>query len=732
MKRIFASILALSLLLAPPRSGRAEEVAPVPAVPHAAQVDDHWAYRPITRPVLPVVEAAAWPLTEVDRFVLAKLESVGVKPSPEADRATLIRRLSFDLIGLPPTYEQVLAFVDDPAPDAYERLVDRLLNDPGYGERWGRHWLDVARYSDTMGYNFTSDRRYPFAWTYRDYVVAAFNRDKPYDRFVMEQLAADWMDLADDPQGLAAMGFLTVGRRFDFDIHATIEDRIDVVTRGLMGLTVQCARCHDHKYDPISSADYYALYGVFRSSTEPETKDLPVIATPSEDEPGYKKFLGDLAAREQKIAAFYEEVHKKIQKEARERANDYLQAVAGTLPNTIEVRPQLVTLFRQKLTEAGNPPTPTPEQIAAVAEAVATLDVGSAMGMIQRDEVNQLTTLRNEVQALYIESPGAPARAMVMLDAPSLFAPYVFKRGQAHNVGEPVDRRFLSILTEKVGGASFKEGSGRLELAQAIVHPDNPLTPRVIANRLWQHHFGAPLARTSSDFGSRGEPPTHPELLDYLARTLMDEGWSLKKLHKRILLSATYRQSSALREDLATSDPENRLLARQERRRLDFEPMRDALLAVAGQLDRSVGGRGGELVTPPFMARRSVYGYIDRQFLPQTLRTFDFASPDSSSPGRPQTTVPQQALFFMNSPFLVHHVHQLLARPEVQSVADDRSRLQSLYRLAFARDPSPEESELALTFLAQEHALPQTTEQLNPWAKLTQALLQSNEFVFVD
>ncbi|MEX1097952.1 MAG: PSD1 and planctomycete cytochrome C domain-containing protein [Planctomycetales bacterium] len=494
----------------------------------------HWAFQAVTRPELPAITAADWPANGIDRFVLARLERAGLSPSPAASRETLIRRAHFVLTGLPPTAAEIERFVADETPEAFARLVDRLLESPHYGERWGRHWLDVARYADTKGYVFREDRNYPDAWRYRDWVIRAFNDDLPYDEFVKRQLAADLV-APDDSDAQVAMGFLTLGRRFINNRHDIIDDRIDVVSRGLMGLTVACARCHDHKYDPIPTADYYSLYGVFASCEEP--KD------------------------------------------------------------------------------------------------------------------------------------GPPLR---LVDAASPHAPRIFVRGNPANPGDPVPRRFPAIAA----GADrqpFRDGSGRLEMAEAIVAPRNPLTARVFVNRVWLQHFGRGLVETPSDFGTRAEPPSHPELLDHLAAEFVAGGWSIKRLHRRILLSRTWRQASADRPDCRSIDPENRLLWRMNRRRLDLEALRDGLLAAGGALDSTLGGPSISLTDAPFTPRRTVYGFIDRQNLPGLFRTFDFASPDAHTPQRHLTTVPQQGLFLLNSPFVLEQAERAAGDGDVASSDDAES-----------------------------------------------------------
>ncbi|MFT5323241.1 MAG: hypothetical protein ACI8P0_001088 [Planctomycetaceae bacterium] len=529
----------------------------------AFQAKRHWAFTPVSKPELPTVGDESWIRTPVDRFVLSKLNEAGLSPSNPADRATLIRRLKFDLLGLPPTFEETQDFLNDKSPDAWKKLVDRFLASPHYGERWGRHWLDVARYADTKGYVFQEERKYPFAYTYRDWVVRSLNEDLPYDQFLTRQIAADWLVKEGLPESeLAAMGFLTLGRRFLNNINDIIDDRLDVISRGTMALTVTCARCHDHKYDPIPQADYYSLYGVLRSSTEP--KD-----------------------------------HK---------------------------------------------------------------------------------------------------NAMPLFESDKPFNPYVFGRGSQGNRGPQVPRQFLEVVAGP-DRKPFQNRSGRLELAQAIAHPDNPLTARVIVNRVWMHHFHSSLVTTPSDFGLRCEPPTHPELLDWLAAHLVESGWSLKDLHRAILNSATWRQASV--DVLANRkiDSENSLFWRMNRHRLELEPMRDAILAVGGDLDLTVGGEAVDIVKDPTPRRRTIYGFIDRQNLPGLFRTFDFAGPDTHSPGRFKTSVPQQTLYLRNSPFLVGE-----ARRVAKSLDEKTSptiRIRDLFRRTLARDPDADDVRLAEAFLSQ-------------------------------
>jgi hypothetical protein len=817
------------------------KAAPAAANPASAEgiahaKSTHWSLHPVTRPNVPDIRNAAWCRSDIDRFVLAKLEAAGIAPSPEADRRTWLRRVTFDLIGLPPTAEEVSAFEADQSSDAYERVIHRLLASPRYGERWGRHWLDVARYADTKGYVFTEERRYPFSYTYRDYVIRAFNQDVPFDRFILEQLAADQLELGDDRWPLAAMGFLTVGRRFGNNINDIIDDRIDVVSRGLLGLTVTCARCHDHKYDPIPTEDYYSLYGVFASSTEPV--DLPLIAAPVESE-AYLAFEKELKLREAAVDQFINEQQSVLRDELRARVGEYLAVVAkptATLDvlrkldqrfNRGEPRPTVVARWRDyldaaaklnspvfvpwhalaklpgdgeawaneaakivsNLTDAADAPTRAnslvkqalvgspPKSMADVAKVYGELLISvdqdwrklaaegksshpdaakeelrqvlyadtspvqisrdDAQKQLDRDQRNKLREFQKKVEQHKVSSPEAPPRAMVMHDNATPMQPHVFIRGQVGRNGPPVPRRFLQVLS-KQDEKPFQRGSGRLELAQAIASPSNPLTARVLVNRIWKQHFEVGLVTTPSDFGARGDTPVQRELLDYLAATFMEDGWSIKKLHRRLLLSAVYRQRSDDRPDAAKVDPENRLWWRMNRVRLEWEPRRDSLLAVAGRLDTTEGGRPVDLLKQPFSTRRTVYGFLDRQDLPGLFRVFDIASPDISTSQRPVTTVPQQALFEMNSPFVIEQAKQLAARPEINTASPPSERIAALYRAIFARAPQPEEIALGQQFLAaaapsaDQTSVGPIAATLSPLEQYVQALLMSNEFVFID
>jgi mono/diheme cytochrome c family protein len=790
----------------------------------------HWAFRPIRRTPVPETRGRDWPLTVIDRFVFAELESRGVRPSAPADKRTLIRRATFDLTGLPPTLEEIDDFLKDDSPGAFARVVDRLLASPHYGERWGRLWLDVARYADTKGYVFFEDANFPWSYTYRDYVIRSFNTDLPFDRFIVEQLAADRLDLGDDRRPLAALGFLTLGGRFMNNANDVIDDQIDVVTRGLMGLTVSCARCHDHKFDPIPTRDYYALHGVFASTHEPL---VPPLLEPPPRTETYTKFARELSERERKLRDFIAGKHRELVSSSRRRAADYLLAAqsmrdqpttedfmliadGGDLNPSMVVRwqkmldrtrrshdpvfaawhslarlqsqgfakealaridswrvaadqsrpinPRLLEALSQsppsnlsdvakiygrllnwveRLTEdwsaraaldgAPDRPLPDPalEQLRIVFHGpTAPPDVpppsaGYLELLPDRASQAKLQELVKAVEAWRADGAGAPPRAMILEDSAIPVEPRIFLRGNPNNLGEAVPRRFLSVLSSS-SSSGFQNGSGRLELAQAIASSDNPLTARVIVNRVWMHHFGAPLVATPSDFGVRGEPPTHPALLDDLAATFMAEGWSLKRLHRQIILSRVYQQSSEDRAEAKVIDPENRWLWRMNRRRLDLEAARDAVLAVSQQLDRRIGGPSIKDIVGPTSTRRTLYGFIDRLNLANLYRSFDFPDPNTTSPRRDETTIAPQALFWINHPFVSRAASRVLERQELKRLEDRDDRARQLHRLILGRLPDNDEERLARAFLKDASAAD------SRWRDYVQALLLSNEFAFID
>jgi mono/diheme cytochrome c family protein len=631
----------------------------------------HWAFQPVQKPIPPKVQNTAWVSNPIDNFILARLEGKKLAPNPIADRRTLLRRLSYDLTGLPPTATEVQAFVADKSPNAYEKAVDRLLASPRYGERWARHWMDVARYADTKGYVFTDDRNYYNAYTYRNWVIHALNQDLPYDQFIQQQIAADLLpevQNGDDKRPFAALGYLTVGRRFINNLHDIIDDRIDVTMRGFQAMTVSCARCHDHKFDPIPAKDYYALYAVFNNSVE----TTPPISPKPISEP-YMKHDAEAKAAENKVNNIIDTQTKRLR---------------GMVKNPEQAK-NLSDAVKNALQAVREEERPNGKNLEAIIPA------------FEPDERRILQETQTRLEELRKTYPAKPEFAMALGDKPQDQCRdiHIFKRGNPGNPGEIAPRAFLTALR---GGEKehWKTGSGRLQLAEAIASKKNPLTARVMVNRVWLYHFGAGLVRTPSDFGRQGEKPTHPELLDWLATYFMENGWSLKKLHKLIVMSSTYRQSSVASEKMATLDPENRLWGRANRRRLDLEQMRDSLLLSSGKLNtKEIGGKSVDLWAQPFAERRAVYGFVERQNLPQVFKTFDFASPDTHSPQRFFTTVPQQALFLMNNPFSIAQAKNLVALPEIANASDNGQRVRRIYLRLFNRVPDKDEEAVGIGFL---------------------------------
>ena len=644
-----------------------------------------WAFRPVRSPAVPPVKNTAWPRNPIDRFLLARLEAKGLAPTARADRRTLVRRVTFDLIGLPPTPEEVEAFVGDTRSDAYERLVDRLLASPAYGERWGRHWLDVVRYADTAGDN--SDYPVPQAYRYRNWVIAAFNADRPYDLFLREQIAGDLMPGRTEQETfdrLVATGYLAGARRFGsyedkrYQWYLTFEDTIENLGRTVLGLGLGCARCHDHKFDPIPTTDYYALYGFFQSTRYPwpgieldkVPRDLVPLAAPARIE---------AAQRE------------------RQRQLDELDRLHEKLDRGEKVKRRE---NRQKR--------------ARLARDLLPLDYAYAVAEGKRWVGNARVQLKGE-----------PARP-----------------------GKEVPRRFLQVLGGQVLPAAVT-GSGRHDLAVWLTDRKNPLTARVMVNRLWLYHFGRGLVPTPNDFGRQGQPPSHPDLLDWLAARFVHSGWSIKAMHRLMVLSAAYRLSSDERDDAGQSDPENVLLGRFNRRRLDAEAIRDALLALSGALDRSPGGPH-PFPAPhtwnftqhnPFKAvydtdRRSVYLMTQRIQRHPYLALFDGADTNASTARRTASTTPLQALYLMNDPFAHRLALGFAARLRAAS-GNDGERVTRSFLLAFARPATRAERDTAEAYLARMRA---RLEQAGPsepdrearvWEAYARALFLSNELVYI-
>lgn len=648
-----------------------------PALVASEQTDPlPWSFQPLREQALPPVKHSAWPKNRIDHFILAELEKNGLAPAPEAEAGTLQRRLAFDLTGLPPS---ALAKGDSDAPgpapfsdSEWGALVERYLSSPHYGERWARHWLDLARYADVT--ESWSDTKSP-AWLYRDWVVAAFNRDLPYDRFVLHQLANDLLPEA-RPEDNAALGFLGLSPSYWKELQlppeiigVTVaeewEERMDAFGRTFLGLTLGCARCHDHKSDPVTAEDYYAIAGVFASV---QLTDRPVL-----DEMAWAPI-----------------------REAREK----VKALEGR---------------RDALKKAKPAPADLKDQLAAIEKEIASVRDGTP-------KYHSATAPAVMEAALFVK-PKDKGEHGTKLDYVAGMARNlpVHERGDPNKPGEVVPRRFLSAFPGPEGKPrSLEHGSGRLELARALVEEAAPLSARVIVNRVWQQHFGRGLVPTPSEFGPAGEAPTHPALLDDLAARFVAAGWSLKWLHREILASATWRQSSLASPKAMELDPQNRFHSHMSRRRLDVESWRDAMLAATGELDLAAGGEPFKLDDPQ-ATRRTLYGLVKRRELDEMLRVNDFPDPIAHSPSRTETATPLQQLFSLNSPFVIARAEALAARL-AESETDEGARIGRAYHRLFQRDPSSRERELGLAYLSGG----------GTWPGYAQVLLTSNEFLYLD
>jgi mono/diheme cytochrome c family protein len=792
--------------------------AATPAVAGGRKISEQdrafWAFQPLQRAEPPVVRDLVWGRSPIDRFVFAKLEEKGLHPVGPADKRALIRRVSFDLTGLPPTPEDVEAFLADGSEEAYEKVVDRLLASPHYGERWGRHWLDVARYGEDQAHTFEA-RLYPYGYRYRDWVVNALNQDMPYDRFITEQIAGDLLDGADQDDRLAATGLFALGPvYYGRAVYDELDDRVDTFSRGFLGLTVACARCHDHKFDPISQRDYYALAGIFFS-----TKYKEYTKAPAEAVAKYDKGQADIKAKNDEVAGFLRDEGLRLSEAAASESSKYIVA-AWTLFNRRKVDPKLETaafakgaslegaaldrwvkyLFSAEAAkrvqlarwnrliatqDSGidlSANDAAKNETAAIAEGfqsylLATIQLRNALKQhVQANSANGISTpskyppldaadsdllkevvsadgifglARNEVETrlasdakqtlkakraeldkLKKTAPPKPPVIHALADGPSPADMKVFLRGNPANPGEDAPRRFLEVLTSE-SAKPFSKGSGRLELAKSIADADNPLTSRVIVNRIWAQHFGRGIVATPSNFGHMGERPTHPELLDYLASRLMEKGWSLKALHREIVVSNTYRLSSETDSSDNAADPENVYHWRANRRRLEVEAWRDAMLAATGELDRSIGGPSIDLKSND-NRRRTLYGSVSRHNLDGLLRLFDFPDPNLTSDKRPITTVPLQQLFVLNSPFMERRAKALAARLTTDAPESDDLRVRRAFSLLYGRPATDREARMALTFLHASDAEGAGPPAVPRWEQLTQILLGTNEFAFVD
>jgi len=674
----------------------------------------HWAYRPPRAVAPPEVSDSSWPRRELDRFILARLDENGLQPRPDARPEVLIRRLYFDLTGLPPAPEDVARFIQqcnsDGVDAALEQEADRLLDSPRFGERWGRHWLDVARFAESSGKE--ANIPFPYAWRYRDYVIDSVNADIPYDRFLTEQIAGDLLPCDTDAERarlLIATGYLAVGtknlsegndKQFQADL---VDEQIDSLTRGVLASSVACARCHDHKFDPFAMQDYYALAGIFHSSKT----YFGTFVSPASRQGGelipLPRLEHEVILHESVTPERYQKMQKQLaelQAERREMDEAQRALFSGRKPQkTFTLRDALANIWR----------------------------TGPLVGKLQ--------TIDEQGQAIPV--------AMGVMDDRIRDVP-LLARGEINKPGDIVPRAFPNAIALSETFTIPDDESGRLELARWLTHPEHPLTGRVFVNRVWQKLFGAGIVPTVDNFGTTGDPPTHPALLDTLAVEFVEqEHWSLKKLVRKLVLSRTYRQASAFDRESFLIDPENRLLWRMPKRRLEAEVIRDAMLAVAGELDtsrpqgslvgRTIGDKPISLIgldkrLPADLdgsVQRSVYLPVIRDRLPDVLELFDFAEPSLVTGVREQTNVPVQALYLMNAPFVQQRARAFASRL-MKETKSDEERIRLAFRLCFSREPDREELQHSLAFVADME------NQELTWFTFCQALLSTAEFRNID
>jgi Protein of unknown function (DUF1553)/Protein of unknown function (DUF1549)/Planctomycete cytochrome C len=723
-----------------------------------------WSFQPIASPAVPKVKDNKWPRSNIDRFILAKLESKALKPVSDADKRTLIRRATFDLTGLPPTPDEIDAFLRDTSPKAFEKVIDRLLASPHYGERWGRHWLDIVRYADTAGCN--SDFPIPAAYKYRNYVINSFNKDKPYDRFIREQIAGDLLPASseqDKYENIIATGYLAISRRFGSrtkEFNLTIDDTIDNLSKAFMGLSVSCARCHNHKFDPISTKDYYALYGIFNSSrypfpgTEiyPHPADMVALASGSTAEKlnkwqqelalldDKKEYLGVEAGAAARNKAAKDKLTKEAAKTesakgepANKQANN--RSVLSDQNNSTktesktalhpagELRPADYDRDAANWSKASKS-TRMPEEVEAETIAV-------------KARIAELGEHVPKVEKAYSVVEGLPSNARI------------HRKGNPTDLGEEVPRGFLTILGGQVLPVDYK-GSGRDHLAKWMADPNNPLTARVMVNRIWQYHFCKGIVHTPNDFGSRGEAPSNPELLDYLATEFIKSGWSIKAMHRMIMLSHAYQLSATDDSHNAEVDANNDLLWRFNRRRLSAEEIRDAMLAVSGTLDRTMGEahpfpsesewrytQHNQFFAVYDTNRRSVYLMLQRQKKHPLMEIFDGADTNPVTSPRPLSTTPLQALFLMNNPF-VHQQSDYFAIRIGMAYDTLPQRFNYAFLLAYGRPAKPSEVREAQDYIQkirkELQSISTAEDQLTRMALASylRVLLASDEFLYLD
>lgn len=752
----------------------------------------HWAFQPLDS-----VEPPAGPARHpVDAFLLQALQARGLSPAPPADKRTLIRRATFDLTGLPPTPEEVRAFLDDASPAAFNRVLERLLASPHYGERWGRHWLDVARYADSNGLD--ENVTLGHAWRYRDYVVRSFNNDKPYNDFLIEQIAGDLLPRSED--ALTATGFLSLGakvlaepdlQKLEMDI---IDEQIDTLGKAFLGMTLGCVRCHDHKFDPVLQDDYYALAAIFRSTRSLSEEKMGAIKFWHEHSLATPEQLADKKAHEERVkakraelTAFTTKARNLIKAELQAKAADYLAAAAmlrvevdyGTVESLAKqhgLRPRYLLTCRQYLARQAEHPffsawrglqdnadgvrrhyaplfaealkTSKGEAYEALTDNAGFLAIpDKEADAFDARTLAKIEAMNQDLKALDSETPDPPA-IMGVADGTITRALPIHIRGSYLTLGKPVERGFPAVMRTSLAKPVMPaKQSGRLELARWMASTEHPLTARVMVNRLWRWHFGQGIVSTTDNFGLLGDKPSHPALLDWLARSFMENGWSIKDMHRLLMTSAAYQQASSLSHSMADRadprliDPENRLLWRANVQRLEAEQIRDAMLAVSGWLNPEIGGKTIPLRNREFVfnhtskdsttyesARRALYLPVIRNNLYDMLEQFDYPDPTMPTGSRNSTVVAPQALIMLNSPVVWQSAEKLAAR--LQTAASDEQRVQQLYDLLFARPPTDQEQKRFLALL-HDPDMPYQGKSISGWAVACQALLSANEFVYL-
>lgn len=793
-----------------------------------------WAFQPLGNPALPKVKNTAWVKSPVDAFILARLEEKNLTPAPPADKLTLLRRASYDLTGLPPSEKEISDFLADSSPKAFEKVVERLLASPRYGEKWGRNWLDVARYADSTGND--EDHRYPFAWKYRDYVIESFNSDLPYDQFVREQLAGDQIPAKTggevNRRGIIATGFLALGpkavaqqdkKKMLYDVY---DEQVDVTSKAFLGMTLACARCHNHKFDALLTKDYYSMINIFASTksfTNPDSHVSIVLEKPLVPKTEWEKYQAarrEHQAKEKRIRTEMDEIVDAVREPAvkqqapqlagfmlaahkvyssgatveevarqtnlsedvlkrwvkflkpedltpqhllawRNAKPEMLAAVAQDYQRSFQTRlnewNEGVAKWRaeyQKAIAENKTPLPDKPKFEAGADRFfdgVYFDNEGPFSLTIKEKARftaaqqqRISELQKEIDTLKKSAPAEPELACAIEDGEPVVQK-VFVRGDYNNPGEEAPKAFPAILSSFDTKPNFS-GSGRLQLAEWLTQPEHPLTSRVMTNRIWQWHFGEGLVRTPDNFGKMGERPSHPELLDFLAREFVKSGWSIKSMHRLVMLSSTYQMASVNLNLPDNTDADNRLLTRFNRRRLTVEELRDGLLAIDGSIDLTMGGslqqgrgtdgennQGRLSLNPEKLKRRTVYIPLRRANLPTLLNLFDFGDATSMAGKRQLTNVSTQALFWLNSEFLADRSVSMAKTLLADASLNDSTRIETLYLRVLNRRAEKDEIEQALKYIAafRQKASGENPEQ-KAWQSLCHVLMGSNDFLYID